>query len=885
MKTFTKKILAVIVLLVLSISLLPMSAMAYEPGDFDYELDDNGNATIIDYNGSGGEVTIPAELDGHPVTAIGYSAFYNDDSITSLTFKGDIDSIDYDGGTGTFQYCDGIKYVTFEGNVGTIGENAFCCCEGLITVTFQGDVGTIGENAFQYCDSLKYVTFEGNVGTIVEEAFYCCEGLTTVTFQGDVGTIGDEAFYACEALKDIYFNGTEAEWNAVTKGEYWNYACPENMEIHFSEYAVEVSASPADGGIVAGGTTYGTGTTATVTATPKKGYVFVNWTEGGTEVSTDASYSFTVEKKRSLVANFAKTYPLWVGGVQVTSANADNITGDGIAVSDGGNVKYDASTNTLTLNNATVTGTVPDFSGAEVNIYAENIDLIVELIGTSNVQGGEDAFYLCEGKLTITGGGKLTADGTNADIVTDKDLRITDGCDITGGLFSFASITIEGSTVNAIDPVIYPISASGNITITDSDVTSYTPGIYGVACGKTFKISGDSTFSSEASSKALFADRGIVIGDGLIVAEGSPDGPKYVISKGYPLWVGGKQVSNVYLSNEDEGWSFDPSTSTLTLNNANITGMYSQYESGTYKETYNIYYEDLALTIDLVGENKVGDGSAKFAIYANEGDLTIGGTGSLDAESSVTGIVTLEGDITITEGTVTAKGGSIGMLSTAGNITISGGTVTGEGAGLFGIAASGTLTITGGTVTGETKKEGTDDEPTGGITAGKGITIGDNVIISSSDEGVVGTLTTEEGEQYFVMDGDKAALKAVVEPGGILTFDLNGGTLNGQTGKITMKGKYGDTINLPGAPTKEGYTFKCWKGSEYAAGAEYTVDGPHDFTAEWEEVKEEQETKQDTSPKTGDNGNAGIWAAIMGGALLVVILLVLLGRKYLKKQR
>ena len=126
MKTFTKKILAVIVLLVLSISLLPMSAMAYEPGDFDYELDDNGNATIIDYNGSGGEVTIPAELDGHPVTAIGYSAFYNDDSITSLTFKGDIDSIDYDGGTGTFQYCDGIKYVTFEGNVGTIGENAFC---------------------------------------------------------------------------------------------------------------------------------------------------------------------------------------------------------------------------------------------------------------------------------------------------------------------------------------------------------------------------------------------------------------------------------------------------------------------------------------------------------------------------------------------------------------------------------------------------------------------------------------------------------------------------------------------------------------------------------------------------------------------------------------
>lgn len=608
MKTFTKKILAVIVMLVLSISLLPMNAMGYESGDFKYDLDDDGNATITGYLGSGGDVTIPAKLDDHPVTAIGEEAFYSEKSITSLTFKGDIDSIDYDGSLGAFQYCDGIKHVMFEGNVGTIGE----------------------------------------------AAFFACDGLGSVIFNGDIGTIGEYAFSSCPELKDIYFNGTEAEWNAVTKGDYWNYACPDNMEIHFLKTEVEVTASPSDGGIVTA--TYDTGGTAIVTATPNSGYAFVNWTEDGTEVSTDASYSFTVEKKRSLVANFLKTYPLWIGG---------------------------------------------------------------------------------------------------------------------------------------------------------------------------------------------------------------------------------KQVTNAYLSNETEGWSFDPSTSTLTLNNASITGMYSQYESETYIETYNIYYEGLALTIDLVGENKVGDGSAKFAIYANEGDLTIGGTGSLDAESSVTGIVTLEGDITITEGTVTAKGGSIGMLSSVGDITISGGTVTGEGAELYGIAASGTLTITGGTVSGETKKEGTDANPTGGITAGKGITIGDNVIISSSDEGVVGTLTTGEGEQYFVMDGDKAVQKAVVEPGGILTFDLNGGTLDGQTGKITMKGKYGDTINLPGAPTKEGCKFLYWKGSEYAAGAEYKVEGAHDFTAEWEEIQKEQ----DTSPKTSDHNNTGIWAAIMGGALLVVIAAIVADRKYLKKQR
>jgi len=67
-----------------------------------------------------------------------------------------------------------------------------------------------------------------------------------------------------------------------------------------------------------------------------------------------------------------------------------------------------------------------------------------------------------------------------------------------------------------------------------------------------------------------------------------------------------------------------------------------------------------------------------------------------------------------------------------------------------------------------------------------------------------------------------------------LTFDLAGGTLDGKTCKITIEANVGDTIKLPDAPTKSGYAFKFWKGSEYAAGAEYKVEGDHAFTAEWE---------------------------------------------------
>ena len=49
---------------------------------------------------------------------------------------------------------------------------------------------------------------------------------------------------------------------------------------------------------------YTYGQTCTVIATPKEGYTFINWTENGTEVSTDAAYSFMVTGNRNLVANF-----------------------------------------------------------------------------------------------------------------------------------------------------------------------------------------------------------------------------------------------------------------------------------------------------------------------------------------------------------------------------------------------------------------------------------------------------------------------------------------------------------------------------------------------------------------------------------------------------
>ena len=100
-----------------------------------------------------------------------------------------------------------------------------------------------------------------------------------------------------------------------------------------------------------------------------------------------------------------------------------------------------------------------------------------------------------------------------------------------------------------------------------------------------------------------------------------------------------------------------------------------------------------------------------------------------------------------------------------------------------------------------------------------------------------------------------------------LTFDLGGGTLDGKTGSITIVANVGETIKLPDAPTKDGFTFTCWRGSEHAAGADYKVEGDHAFTAEWEA------NTTSSAPRTGDDAGAPVipLAAAAGISLVVLI--------------
>ena len=93
------------------------------------------------------------------------------------------------------------------------------------------------------------------------------------------------------------------------------------------EYTISVSAHPSNGGSVTGGGTFQEGQSCTVRATANTGYTFVNWTENGSQVSSEANYTFTVNGDRSLVANF--TAASYIISATVTPEGSGTITGAG----------------------------------------------------------------------------------------------------------------------------------------------------------------------------------------------------------------------------------------------------------------------------------------------------------------------------------------------------------------------------------------------------------------------------------------------------------------------------------------------------------------------------------------------------------------------------
>ena len=155
-------------------------------------------------------------------------------------------------------------------------------------------------------------------------------------------------------------------------------------------------------------------------------------------------------------------------------------------------------------------------------------------------------------------------------------------------------------------------------------------------------------------------------------------------------------------------------------------------------------------------------------------------------------------------------------------------------------------------------------------------------MISGFDSSKTGTQTLTVRYEGFTATYE-VEVKAKTNPPvttSTISYNLNGGTLNGKTGTVTIQAENGTTITLP-APTREGYTFDYWEGSRYNAGDSYTVNGDHTFTAQWKKNSTTPGTSDPgkTSPKTGDESNLALWSSLMFLSVAAMIVLLLYARK------
>jgi hypothetical protein len=91
---------------------------------------------------------------------------------------------------------------------------------------------------------------------------------------------------------------------------YYSMSCPQTAFMG-ETFEIIATASPSEGGTITGAGIYGEGQTCTLTATANEDYTFINWTKDGFEVSTNATYSFTVTENAAYVAHFSSNGNHW----------------------------------------------------------------------------------------------------------------------------------------------------------------------------------------------------------------------------------------------------------------------------------------------------------------------------------------------------------------------------------------------------------------------------------------------------------------------------------------------------------------------------------------------------------------------------------------------
>lgn len=190
---------------------------------FGVSITSGNTIEITSYSGSYDlhPVTIPDEIDGRPVTAIGESAFYHANNITEIKMPATVTSI----GDWAFAGCNYLTSVTGSDAVTTIGKGAFAQCPALKNVQFSSVLTEIEAYAFKGCASLASATFTAKLTAIGDAAFEGT-GLTSVSIPESVKSIGLLSFNGCTALTSVTLTAGTTEI-----GDFSFNGCAKNLVI------------------------------------------------------------------------------------------------------------------------------------------------------------------------------------------------------------------------------------------------------------------------------------------------------------------------------------------------------------------------------------------------------------------------------------------------------------------------------------------------------------------------------------------------------------------------------------------------------------------------------------------------------------------------------
>ena len=244
MKKVLKKLPLLILALVLVLAIKDKTYAATY-GDLTYEVQNDGTIKITDCDGNAsGALTIPSTIGGKKVTSIGYHAFYDGSSLTSITIPEGVTSID----SYAFDDCSSLTSI----NVSENNKN-YCSVDGVLfnkdkteliqypikkegtSYKIPNSVTSIGDRAFWYCKSLTSITIPSSVTNIGSCAFGTCSSLISIN-------VSDNNKYYCD-VDGVLFNKDKTEIIKFPgKKEGTNYKIP-NSVTSIGNGAFEVCSS------------------------------------------------------------------------------------------------------------------------------------------------------------------------------------------------------------------------------------------------------------------------------------------------------------------------------------------------------------------------------------------------------------------------------------------------------------------------------------------------------------------------------------------------------------------------------------------------------------------------------------------------------------------